>query len=817
MNPNKRSRDTFESTQQSFLDSMVPADTAVESSPSSVPVDLDSRNDARPLMAIREGTSVPIELGLCVLDVRSNECHLSQMMDSQLYVRTLQKIHLYEPQKILLPERRTPLVKSRVYQLIKQHFPAIAVSTLKPQYFKCDEGLNILKKHGLKKDVTPLLMTLSSRLRCLESACAVFSYCAETENITFEENTVKLIYEAAQECMLIDTVTARNLELVSSIDGRKSDSLFGVMDQTVTPMGARFLRANILQPSNHIETITDRLDAVQYFIDNEQALLEIRSFLSNLADLEKVVFDIAKMPTQQTTKYVESRLNRLLALKMAIKGVDRIAVKLCGAIPTLLRTIKDILSDPQIDEIGNIINEKFNEDLSMETSRIGIKNQRCYAVKSKINHFLDVARQTYKETIDDIYELANEYAETSQLKLKLRMDSRHRFYLYVSKQQLGSQALPSEFTNIVVTKAGFTFTTLELLQKNSRLQESLAEMYLMSDSIVTETLKKVCTKVSIMYKVVTAIASLDLATTFAMNIKATDRDYVRPDFSNIFAIKSGRHPILDYIRPTPVVPNDAYASLSTSFQFITGPNMSGKSTYIKQIALLVIMAHMGSFIPAEYASVRPCDQLLSRLTNDTDLIVGTSSFMTELLETAYLLRNVTPSSLVIIDELGRGTSPTDAFGIAGAVAEELIKTNSYCFFATHLHQLTDAFKRYPNVVHLQLKVDVIDDDTDNSCQMNFMYTISDEESDPVKHYGLKTAQLIGFPKEIIACATRITTAFEQRACSMSEASRQKDRKHKALLWWADKFLQMDETVSENEFSEQVDRLQQQLMQQWALL
>ncbi|EIE76282.1 hypothetical protein RO3G_00986 [Rhizopus delemar RA 99-880] len=167
-------------------------------------------------------------------------------------------------------------------------------------------------------------------------------------------------------------------------------------------------------------------------------------------------------------------------------------------------------------------------------------------------------------------------------------------------------------------------------------------------------------------------------------------NYIRPDFSGTLAIKSGRHPILDHILTFPLVPNDTFASLSSSFQIITGPNMSGKSTYLRQVALLNIMAHIGSL-----------------LANDNAFSdIGTSSFMTEMRETAYLLQNVTDSSLVMMDELCRSTSPTDALGIAAAVCEELIQTKAFCFFATHFHELTRTLVIYPNVVNLQFKVDV---------------------------------------------------------------------------------------------------------------
>ncbi|ORZ03848.1 muts domain V-domain-containing protein [Syncephalastrum racemosum] len=308
------------------------------------------------------------------------------------------------------------------------------------------------------------------------------------------------------------------------------------------------------------------------------------------------------------------------------------------------------------------------------------------------------------------------YAESTSLELKLQFSAVKGFYLTLPTPAAKSDdELPDMFINVVRKKRTIEFATLELLQHNSRAEEALTEIYLMSNSTVTELLQVFRSHISVLYKVSEAIAMLDLLVSFG--VSCTVSKYVRPEFTSTLAIKAGRHPITDIIQKEPVVANDTFASLSSSFQIITGANMSGKSTYIKQVALLTIMAQMGSYVPAEYASLRLCDQVLSRLANDSVLDMNTSSFMAEMRETAYVLQHVTPHSLVIVDELGRGTAPYDALGIVAAVCETLILSRvsqinekdpasilkqAICFFATHLHQLTRALAVYPNVVCLQL-------------------------------------------------------------------------------------------------------------------
>ncbi|KAH8548819.1 muts 4 [Umbelopsis sp. PMI_123] len=207
-------------------------------------------------------------------------------------------------------------------------------------------------------------------------------------------------------------------------------------------------------------------------------------------------------------------------------------------------------------------------------------------------------------------------------------------------------------------------------------------------------------------------------------------EYVRPEFSDTLAIKSGRHPIRERLSCNQFIPNDVFASDTTNFQNVTGPNMSGKSTYLRTIAMLVIMAHIGSFVPAEYACFRPTDYLFTRLPVDDAAESGISSFMVEMRDIAYMLQNVTDSSLIIMDEMGRATSTYDALAISTGVCEELINTKAFVYFATHFHELTSILDVYPNVVKLQLMVEL------------------DGRTDPVS-YGQKAAHMLGLPEEIV--------------------------------------------------------------------
>ncbi|KAF7726755.1 MutS protein msh4 [Apophysomyces ossiformis] len=377
---------------------------------------------------------------------------------------------------------------------------------------------------------------------------------------------------------------------------------------------------NVLQPIRDLETIKKRLDVVEELTENEEMLFAVTSSLSSLPDLDSIIADIIRLPARQMTHHTESKINQVIMLKSVLQSLKNVEKCLENAKSSLLLEINEVVSDKKLSMLSE-----------------------------------DASRQAYKETVEDVYERANEYCETTGLQLKLQFSSSKGFFLSLSTNTLDKKPeLSPCFINIGKTRKQWSLTTLELLIK--------------VHSVVTSILEAIRNDVSLLYKVSEAIGMLDMLSSFAYKC-TTSKNYgtlvtkvggglntglVRPDFTQTLAIKSGRNPILDTISTDDVIPNDTYASLASSFQLITGPNMSGKTTYLKQIALLTVMAHIGSFVPAEYGSFRSPDQILSRLTNDSRVEIGISSFVAEMTEAAYILKNATAVSLVIVDELGRG-------------------------------------------------------------------------------------------------------------------------------------------------------------------
>ncbi|KAG1103377.1 hypothetical protein G6F42_017230 [Rhizopus arrhizus] len=457
------------------------------------------------IMAIAEGRGVAAEVGICIFDINSCEIELSQVADSQSFSRTLQSVNLNEPQKILMPlnaSRRSlneGSSESKLSALLQQNYPHIPIVRLQRKYFNDEKGKQYIVDFCIQEDVAGLLFGVSTKYFCLAALASAFQHVFETEGCSFANHTIKFTFKGAEGTMLIDTITAKNLELVHNTTHThsKRNTLFGILDYTLTSMGKRLLRTNILQPPCSIEVINDRLDAAEELCHNEECIYNIQSSLKQLVDIDSIISFIAKIPVKNpqqnsifAVQYSEQKINHVVHLKQVIKSIKAIAKSLpqhsvnssrqqpCE----LLRTIYNILSNQVFDELEKAINNVINQDIGIEKSSLGIRNQKCYAVKSGVNGLLDVARQTYKETTEDIYDLITTYGETFKFKIKLEYTASRGYSISMPTSQLvdGAQ-LPDVFINVVQKKKTLQFTTLELLQKNSRLNESMTEVFLMSE------------------------------------------------------------------------------------------------------------------------------------------------------------------------------------------------------------------------------------------------------------------------------------------------------------------------------------------------
>lgn len=346
--------------------------------------------------------------------------------------------------------------------------------------------------------------------------------------------------------------------------------------------------------------------------------------------------------------------------------------------------------------------------------------------------------------------------------LDLKYDTARQYYICIPTAE--PEPLPSIFINVYRKRNRIECQTLDLVKLNQKIADAHNEVINMSDSTVQELIRDVCCEVSCLFRVSEAVAMLDMLATFAH--LATSHDYIRPELTDTLAIKAGRHPIRERIRVNKFIPNDAYVTPQRRFQIITGCNMSGKSTYIGSLSLMTIMAQIGCFVPAQYASFPLVHQLFARVATTDDLDANVSTFAAEMREMAFILRNIEPRSMVIIDELGRGTSTTDGLAIAIALAEALISSNALVWFVTHFHELPRILAERSGVINLHLAAEIAPD----ASKMTMLYRIA-EGPVPDRRYGLALAQLVDLPPGILDRARTVSDALDCLAQKRNSPSR----------------------------------------------
>lgn len=397
----------------------------------------------------------------------------------------------------------------------------------------------------------------------------------------------------------------------------------------------------------------------------------------------------------------------------------------------------------------SLIENTINKDITYQTQPLDLRNQRTYAIKSGVNGLLDVARQTYKEANSDVFQLVTNLAQRHELSLELKYDTSRQYYIRIPASELEGRDLPNEFINSFKKKNIVECQTFDLLKWNQKIVDSHHEVLQMSDRSIQILIEDVRAEIEPLFKISEAIALLDMIASFAHLV--TLQDYCRPEITSALAIKSGRHPIRERIQMEKYVPNDAYATQQTRFQIITGCNMSGKSTYIRSLALMTVMAQVGSFVPASYASFPLTHQLFARVSTDDSIEANVSTFAAEMRETAFILRNVDRRSMVIIDELGRGTSTRDGLCIAIAIAEALVESQAFVWFATHFRDLAKILSERNGVVNMHLAVDM----QAESNRITMLYQVSSGYVGD-EHYGLALAKVVGLPPDVLEVAEKVS-------------------------------------------------------------
>lgn len=374
----------------------------------------------------------------------------------------------------------------------------------------------------------------------------------------------------------------------------------------------------------------------------------------------------------------------------------------------------------------------------------------------------------------------------------MKYETARQFYIKIALSELEGKALPPVFTNIIRRHNHIECQTVELMKRNQKINVSHQEVILMSDEAVGNLTEQVRSHMSMLFKVCEAVAMLDMIGAFAHLV--TVNSYTQPQLTDTFAIEAGRHPIKEKIIQPKFIPNDAYATQQTRFQIITGCNMSGKSTYIRSLALMTIMAQIGCYVPANYASFPILHQLFARIGTDDIIESNVSTFAAEMREIAFILRNVDQRSLIIVDELGRGTSTRDGLAIALAIAEALLSSRALVWFATHFKDLATIMSERAGVLNLHLAVDI-----QGEHSMTMLYKATQGVAKEV-HYGLALARVVPLPPGIVEHATNAARKIEHHTIRNKKASEivLKEKRRKLILNLKEHLVQAYNGVLEGE-------------------
>ncbi|KAJ2694756.1 MutS protein msh4 [Coemansia sp. IMI 209128] len=693
------------------------------------------------LMVLAEGRAAASEIAYCFFDLTTTHCTLSQFADGPSYSHTIYAVIACRPQILLVP-RSMAEGKSKAMAAIRRYLPWLLIAPLERRLFSDMEGMQLLQAVATPAQAARLALILECKRYAYAAFSALFSHLEHSANLVFPRGGVNVTYRQMEGTMMIDPGAWQDLGL----DGASGSdiSLFGAINHTQTKMGCRLLRSSILQPSTDLNTIYARQSAVLEILDNEETFFFLSANLAAIPDIDAAITSLIRMPVASTAKQAGLAISNVLHFKHILQLARSIAagIKFEPRCCLLQETI-GVLTDSRITDLLAHIHSVIREDLTFEKSAQMTRSQRCHAVKDGVNGFLDVSRAIFDRVTQEVVELVEQYSNETQVPIKATYKPSIGYLMSVKREALGEN-IPEEFINVVVKKAVVTFSTIELIKLNNRLASVVTEINLLTEKAIHDVADVIHQNIAVLYRVSEAMALLDLLVSFAHH--CTVSESVVPVFSDSINIVDGRHPILEAIG-SEVVPNSISTAKAT-FTVVSGPNMGGKSTYLRQIVYLVIMAQIGCLVPAKSATLKVFDKLFVRMSNGSDSIGG-STFLREMHGVAYILHNYGAHSLVMIDELGRSTTAVEGMAICRAVCDELMDSAATVFLTTHYLALPPALSVHPNCARVVLSATQSEETT---AQQRYKAT-SGAQAEPL--YGIRLAERMGLPKDIIRTARAV--------------------------------------------------------------
>lgn len=632
----------------------------------------------------------------------------------------------------------SPLVKQLVLPKPSQYIQSSfdednAAIALKEQF-----GVSTLEPFGLKNgDV------------CIKPAGALLTYLQETQKTVLTNiNGIELKKDG--EFMMLDFNAVRNLELVKTLrDGKKYGSLLWVLDKTKTSMGARMLQNVILSPLNDIDKINYRLDAVEGFFNNNSVRQSLTDILSNVKDIGRIAGNISNGNlSPRDCIALANSLEPIPIIKFQLSGFN------CACITDIVSKLKDFT------DVVSLLNAAIIAPSDTKES----KNDDYKYIRTGFNKELDELRGLCKNSRTAIAAIESRERERTGIKT-LRISYNRVFGYYIEVTNSFKDRIPYDYVRRQTLTNAERYVTEELKTLEEKVLSAEDKAQSLELDIYNEIKRKLLSEVADFQRAAEAIAELDLFIAFA-NV-AKQNGYVRPivvDSKKPLDIVDGRHPVVETVSSQRFVPNDTVLDCGENrTMIITGPNMAGKSTYMRQVALITLMAHMGCFVPARSAEIPLTDRIFTRIGASDSLISDQSTFMVEMSEVASIIKNATEKSLLILDEIGRGTSTFDGLSIAWAVVEYVTeKIRAKTLFATHYHELTELEGVMDGVKNYKISV--------KEMQGGIIFLRKIMRGGANKSFGIEVAELAGVDKKVTERAKSILKRVEKADFALSDAN-----------------------------------------------
>ena len=673
------------------------------------------------------------ESALCLADISTGEVHLFEFEGKEMTSSAINELSRFSPAEILINDSflSNKELSSFIREKLKTSVQLLEENDFSPE-IHTEEVLkqfstNSLESIGVKPDTVAAF-----------AVCGLFAYIHDTQKALVGRFS-EIIKHDSDPIMTIGFTARRNLELTETLRNKeKKGSLLWVLDHTKTSMGKRMLKSFLEQPLVNPAKIIDRLDAVEQLTMKPVELGELKEILGGVYDLERLMTRVMyKTATPRDLKSLSLTALKLPEIKELLKGFDSKLIANCNNKISTLEAISNLVENAIVDEPpvnvkdGNVIKDGFNEQLD------GLRNIISGG----------------KGIIEDIAERERE--KTGIKNLKIGYNRVFGYYIEVTKSYY--DLVPDNYIRKQTLANCERFITDELKVAENTILGASDKIATLEQEIFAEIRDFAATQLRLVQETATAVAQIDVLCSFAT--AAVNNNYTKPEIAidGIIDIKNGRHPVVELMQKDEVfVPNDTYLDLTSNrMAVITGPNMSGKSTYMRQVALITLMAQIGCFVPADYAKISVVDQIFTRIGASDDLTAGQSTFMVEMSEVADIVKHATKNSLVILDEVGRGTSTFDGISIARAVSEYISTNRSMgckTLFATHYHELISLEKELDGVRNFSVAVKRQGD------SIKFLRKIVPGGVD--ESYGIEVAKLAGLPNKIINRAKELLEQLE---------------------------------------------------------